>query len=282
MVDARLRPALELRDVGVSYGSDSSVPALSGVTTPRLVCGEVVAVIGPNGAGKSTLFRRIAGLLRGAGEVIVSGGSEGSRKRPPCYLPQDTTVTAVLTVYESVLLARKQDGQGGWAATDEDLAAVDGALDDLGIGDLAFRNLAELSGGQRQLVSIAQTLVREPKILLLDEPTSALDLYRQVEVLDLLKHLAQERGICILLAVHDLNQALRVADRVMVLAGGRLVSVGDPREVITPGLLEEVYGVRARVEPGGAGTAPYVVVEGSSRHSLGQVASGRAHLRAAE
>jgi iron complex transport system ATP-binding protein len=263
MVSPQTRPTLELRDVGVRYGlGASAVPALSGITTPAFTGGKVVAVLGPNGAGKSTLFRRIAGLLRGPGEVIVTPAT-----RPPCYLPQDTAGAAVLTVYESVLLACKQDGRGGWAVEDADLALVDDVLDDLGIADLAFRNLAELSGGQRQLVSIAQTLVREPEILLMDEPTSALDLHRQVEVLSLVRRLARERGICILLAFHDLNQALRVADRVMVLAEGRLVAVGDPLAVITPDLLAEVYGVRARVEGGRAATPPHVIVEGSARHA---------------
>jgi iron complex transport system ATP-binding protein len=261
---------LELRDVGVRYGSGArSIPALSGISTPPMSGGEIVAVIGPNGAGKSTLFRRVAGLLGGPGEVIVSGSRE-SPARSPCYLPQDTAVTAVLTVYEAVLLARKQNGRGRWAATDDDLKMVDQALDDLGIEDLAFRNLAELSGGQRQLVSIAQSLVREPEILLMDEPTSALDLHRQIEVLDLVWRLARERGICILLALHDLNQALRVANRVLVLASGRLVAIGAPCQVITPLLLANVYGVRARVAAGGPDAPPYVVVDGSAQQSPAQ------------
>jgi iron complex transport system ATP-binding protein len=287
MVDRKSPPTLELRAVGVRYGSGArSVPALSGITTPTFRGGEVVAVIGPNGAGKSTLFRRIAGLLEGPGEVLVNG-SAGRQARRPCYLPQDTAVAAVLTVYESVLLARKQDHRGGWAVDDADLEIVDAALDDLGIEDLAFRNLAELSGGQRQLVSIAQTLVREPQILLMDEPTSALDLHRQVEVLALVRRLAQERNICVLLAVHDLNQALRVADRVLVIASGRLVAAGDPLTVITPGLLAEVYGVRARVEAGGTDMTPYVIVEGSAREGLARSGSAPRrgdipYLRAAE
>ncbi|HEX2555741.1 MAG TPA: ABC transporter ATP-binding protein [Microvirga sp.] len=276
------RPTLELSGVGVHYGRGAqAVPALSGITTPAFRGGEVVAVIGPNGAGKSTLFRRIAGLLGGPGAVRVNGSEERPARRP-CYLPQDTAVAAVLTVYESVLLARKQERRGAWAVEDADLAIVDAALDDLGIEDLAFRNLAELSGGQRQLVSIAQMLVREPQILLLDEPTSALDLHRQIEVLTLVRRLAQERNICVLLAVHDLNQALRVADRVLVIAGGRLVAVGAPEAVITPALLEDVYGVRARVESGGADGIPYVIVEGSARGAGAPVPAGVPFLRAAE
>lgn len=246
---------LALSEVGVAYGRRQ---ILTDVTTPDLLGGEVVALIGPNAAGKSSLFRRIAGMASGTGTVEIA--SPGGKA--PCYLPQDTAVNAVLTVYESILLARKQGGS--WGVGDDELAAIDQALHDLDIAELAFRGLGELSGGQRQLVSIAQTLVRQPEIMLLDEPTSALDLHRQFEVLSLVARLAREKKICVLIAIHDLNQALRIADKVMVLAKGRLVALGPPREIITPALLEEVYGVVARVETGD-GEAPFVVVQGSAR-----------------
>ncbi|MGO4673679.1 ABC transporter ATP-binding protein [Bosea sp. 2YAB26] len=254
---------LQLREVGVRYGRKV---VLSEVTTPLLSGGEVVAVIGPNAAGKSSLFRRIAGLVPGAGEVSISGESSVPGRRAPlsCYLPQDTAVNAVLTVYESILLAFKQGGT--WSVSDDELKRIDCVLRDLEIEDLAFRGLGELSGGQRQLVSIAQTLAREPDILLLDEPTSALDLHRQFEVLSLVRRLARDRGMCVLISIHDLNQALRVADRVLVLAKTRLVAIGAPREIVTPSLLDEVYGVRARVEGLSSGE-PYVVVEDSTRHA---------------
>lgn len=246
---------LSLRDVGVSYGKRE---ILAGITVPDMAGGEVVAVIGPNAAGKSTLFRRIAGLLSGPGMVEVAG----TPGKTPCYMPQDGAVNAALSVYESILLARKQGG--AWSVGDEELAAIDEALHALDIADLAFRGLGELSGGQRQLVSIAQTLVRQPEIMLLDEPTSALDLHRQFEVLSLIARLARDRKICVLIAIHDLNQALRIADKVLVLAGGRLAAFGPPREIITPVLLREVYGVVARVETG-EGEAPFIVVQGSAR-----------------
>jgi iron complex transport system ATP-binding protein len=230
---------LALRDVGVAYGKRA---ILSGITTPDLKGGEIVAVIGPNAAGKSSLFRRIAGLIAGEGavEVVSPAG------KAPCYLPQDTAVNAVLTVYESILLARKQGGS--WGVGDAELAAIDEALHALDIADLAFRGLGELSGGQRQLVSIAQTLVRQPEIMLLDEPTSALDLHRQFEVLSLVARLARERKICVLIAIHDLNQALRFADKVLLIADGRMRACGDPLEVINPIMLREIYGVDARIE----------------------------------
>ncbi len=254
---------LSLSGVGVAYGKRR---VLSGVDAEDLRGGEVVALIGANAAGKSSLFRRIAGLASGDGTVSLAGTSRVAGRAAPqcCYLPQDTAVNAVLTVYESILLALKQGG--AWSISDEELRRIDGVLRDLEIEDLAFRGLGELSGGQRQLVSIAQTLVREPDVLLLDEPTSALDLHRQFEVLSLVRRLARERGMLVLVSIHDLNQALRFADRVMVLAHARLVAMGDPRAIVTPALLDEVYGVRARVETL-VGGEPYVLVEGSSRQA---------------
>lgn len=254
---------LALKGVGVAYGTRR---VLSGVDAADLHGGEVVALIGANAAGKSSLFRRIAGLAGGEGSVTMGGESRIAGRDTPrcCYLPQDTAVNAVLSVYESILLALKQGGS--WSVSDTELHQIDRVLRDLEIEDLAFRLLSELSGGQRQLVSIAQTLAREPDILLLDEPTSALDLHRQFEVLSLVRRLARERGMLVLVSIHDLNQALRFADRVMVLAQARLIAMGDPRTIVTPALLDEVYGVRARVETL-AGGEPYVLVEGSSRQA---------------
>jgi iron complex transport system ATP-binding protein len=234
---------LQLNDVGVRYGRQE---VLSGITTPVLKGGEVTAVIGPNAAGKSSLFRRIAGLLGGPGDIVINGPSREAASPGVCYMPQDTSVNTVLTVYESVLLARKQGADP--RVSDEDLEAVDEALGSLRIENIAFKGLSELSGGQRQLVSLAQTLVRDPKILLLDEPTSALDLHRQVEVLALIQALARKRQICVVLAIHDLNQVLRVADRVMVIDAGTMVRCGQAEAVITPELLRDIYRVEGRIE----------------------------------
>jgi iron complex transport system ATP-binding protein len=262
MVSAPAHLAVEGLDV--AYGSRR---VLEGVTLPPLIGGEVTALIGPNAAGKSTLFRRIVGQLQGPGTVMVDGqalaGLTPHDPRRPCYLPQDTAAAAVLTVFEAVLLASKQGG-GAWSVTDAEADAVTATLMLLEIEELAPRGLGELSGGQRQLVALAQALVRRPRILLLDEPTSALDLQRQVEVLGLLRELAAARGLCVVVAIHDLNQALRFADRVLVLSEGRMVAAGPPAEVLTPELLGRVYGVSARIERCSRGTA-FLTVDGSTR-----------------
>ncbi len=162
-------------------------------------------------------------------------------------MPQGLNASARLTVYESVLLARKQLTPG-WVVYDDELKLVDEILGALGITELSFRNLGELSGGQQQLVSIAQTLVREPEILLMDEPTSALDMHRQVQVLNFMRALARKREVIVFIAIHDLNQALRFADQVLVIANGTSHGSGPSDEVITEQMLREVYKVEARIE----------------------------------
>lgn len=254
---------LQLDNVGVRYGN---VEVLSGITTPVLKGGEVTAVIGPNAAGKSSLFRRIAGLLDGPGQINLTDASLDPGSGTICYMPQDTSVNTVLTVYESILLARKQGGTGR-QVSDSDLETVDSIVASLRIDAIAFKGLCELSGGQRQLVSLAQTLVRDPKILLLDEPTSALDLHRQVEVLALVRALARERNICVIVAVHDLNQVMRVADRVMVIDAGTMVQCGSVESVITPDLLRRIYKVDGRIERCSR-FCPQVIIDGPLERPL--------------
>ncbi|RUR28989.1 ABC transporter ATP-binding protein [Vreelandella nanhaiensis] len=243
---------LQLTRVSARYGRRA---ILEDITTPRFQGGQVVALLGPNAAGKSTLFRRILGLLKGEGDVTISNTSA---ERPVAYMPQDTGAKAVLTVYESVLLARMQGRS--LKVQPEDLAQVDRALEELNIASLGERDIGDLSGGQRQLVSAAQALVQEPEILMLDEPTSALDLNRQINLLTVLRRLADERQMLILVALHDLGHALRFTDASMVLENGRLIACGPTEEVITPDLLRQVYKVAARIEPCSKGR-PQLIVE---------------------
>ena len=245
---------LQLDCLSASYGRHA---ILSEISTPELRGGQVVALLGPNAAGKSTLFRRIFGMLKGSGEARITGARTA---RPVAYMPQDTGANAVLSVYEAVLLARMQGR--GMKVQPEDLAHVDRALDELGIAALGERDIGNLSGGQRQLLSAAQALVQEPEILLLDEPTSALDLNRQLSLLTILRRLAQERQMLIMVALHDLGHALRFTDQAMVLERGQLIACGPTEQVVTPDLLRRVYQVEARIEPCSRGL-PQLIVEGA-------------------
>ncbi|MEJ8475958.1 ABC transporter ATP-binding protein [Roseibium algae] len=244
--------SLQLNAVCAGYGR---TPILTDISTPIFKGGQVVALIGPNAAGKSTLFRRIAGVMKGAGEVLVTGASS---PQAVCYMPQDTGANPVLSVYESIILARMQGR--ALKVKGDDLAKVDEVVDLLKLESISHHNIGDLSGGQRQLVSAAQALVRNPDILLMDEPTSALDLNRQIELLRIVRALAVEKKMLILIALHDINHAMRFAESVMVLSGGRLRASGPTSDVITPNLLREVYSIDARIEHCSKGI-PQVIVD---------------------
>ncbi|MHA6344259.1 ABC transporter ATP-binding protein [Roseivivax sp. CAU 1761] len=250
--------ALALDRVGARYGRRQ---ILTDATTPDIAGGALTALVGANAAGKSTLFRRIAGQLRGSGSVSLRGATRADLR----YMPQDTGMSAALTVYESIILALKQDGRG-WRLSAAELAAVDDVLHRFGVAHLAERQLPELSGGQRQAVSIAQTLVTRPRIVLMDEPTSALDLYRQYEVLEALRRYARETGAVMILALHDLNQVMRSCAMVMALAGGRILATGPTLDVLTPQLIGRLYGIDSRVERCSRG-CPMMIVDGPARQA---------------
>ncbi len=245
--------SLALDQISARYGRRD---VLTQASTQPIPGGALTALVGANAAGKSTLFRRIAGQLGGPGAVRLTGATQDDLR----YMPQDTAMSAALTVYESIILALKQ-GAGGWRLTSQELEAVDDVLTRFGITHLAQQQLPELSGGQRQAVSVAQTLVTRPKVVLMDEPTSALDLYRQYEVLEALRAYAVETGAVILLALHDLNQVMRSCTMTMALSGGRILACGPTLEVLTPELIRTLYGINSRVERCSQG-CPMMIVDG--------------------
>lgn len=243
-----MKDMLEIAAVSVSFGTRK---VLNDISFGPLRAGSVTALLGSNAAGKSTLLRCLAGELQGHGVVRVDGQPlahwPAHHPNRPAHVPQDYSMRSSLRVFEAVLLAGKQ-AAGGWSVSNGELDAVTQILATLQIDGLADRELSALSGGQRQLVSIAQALVRQPRVLLLDEPTSALDLQRKFEVLELLRGLARQNAMCVVMAIHDIDHALRFADQVVVLHNGSVLASGAPNQVLTPQLLARVYGVQARVE----------------------------------
>lgn len=240
--------SLDIHGLTAGYGSGD---VLHGLSVPALAAGQVTALLGPNGSGKSTLLKALAGLVRvRAGSASLDGQDLtrlgfGERARHVVYLPQSLPAAVHLRVFESVLVAAKA---GEALSTAVDMAAIDRLLDRLGIGHLALHYLDALSGGQKQLVGLAQALIRHPRVLLLDEPLSALDLNYQFHVMQLLKQETREHGLISIIVLHDLNVALQHADRAVMIQGGRLHAEGPPADVITPASLATVYGVQARVE----------------------------------
>ena len=222
-------------------------------TITPLEAGKVTVLVGPNAAGKSTLLRSLAGLVPATGSLRLGGidlmGLRlAERANHVAFMPQDLPQGAELTVLESVISALKAsplDGFGG-GAQESRLRAL-AALDRLGILDLASDGIGRLSGGQRQLASLAQAVVRAPRLLTLDEPTSALDLRHQYQVMHTVKALAGE-GRIVVAVLHDLTLAAKWADHVIVLDQGRLAAEGPPAEAFTPEILRRVYGVATRVE----------------------------------
>ncbi|WP_278923987.1 ABC transporter ATP-binding protein [Pseudophaeobacter profundi] len=244
--------ALSLEHIGANYGRRKILSD----ATAEIQGGTLTALVGANAAGKSTLFRRIAGHLRGTGHIRLQGAVAHDLR----YMPQDTGMTAALTVYESIILALKQGG-GGWRLSATELGAVDETLRHFNLSHLADQQLSELSGGQRQAVSIAQTLVSRPKVVLMDEPTSALDLNRQYEILEALRLYAEQTGAVMVLALHDLNQVMRCCTATVALAEGRILASGATLDVLTPDLIRRLYGINSRVERCSQG-CPMMIVDG--------------------
>ncbi len=211
--------------------------------------GELMSILGVNGSGKSTLLKTMAGILKpGAGTVHVEcqalttmSGNEIARKIG--YMPQKSNGVAC-TVFDTVLLGRKP--HISWRASQHDLQVVRDILVQLELEDYALRSTAELSGGELQKVIIARALAQEPRILLLDEPISHLDIKNQMETMALLRRIARELGLVVVVVIHDLSMAVRFSDRFALLRQGRIHAEGG-REVITPESIHAVFHIEAAI-----------------------------------
>ena len=240
---------IEVHNLTFGYSSTEDGQILKGVDFTAQT-GKLTALIGTNGAGKSTLLKTIMGILKGKGEISVNGKSvsEYSTKdfsSTVSYLSQDNDCKVNLTVFEVVMLGRM--GSMSFRVSDEDIQATQEVLERLNLQQFASRSIMELSGGQRQLVFMAQALVKEPKILILDEPTSALDLHKQFDLLTLLKNLTQEHDFTTLVTLHHLDLAAMFADEIIVLKEGRVYAQGTPQDIFTESMMEDVYRIKTKI-----------------------------------
>ncbi|MEE6282212.1 ABC transporter ATP-binding protein [Georgenia sp. MJ170] len=257
------KPGHDLRAEGLSLAYDGHrVVTELDLAVPR---GAITVIVGANGCGKSTLLRGLARLLRPAAGVVTLDGRR-LHDLPPRevartigILPQSPTAPEGITVAD--LVGRGRHPHQGWfrqwSSSDDDV--VTAALEATGSFDLAGRRVDELSGGQRQRVWIAMALAQDPDILLLDEPTTFLDVTHQLEVLDLLLALNQERASTVVMVLHDLNLAARYADHLVVMRDGQVLAIGRPADILTEDLVAEAFGLRARVVADPVCGAPMVV-----------------------
>ena len=252
-----------LRAAEVTLGYDGRV--ISEGLSVRIPTGSFTVIVGPNACGKSTLLRALARVMKpAAGSVLLDGADIGSYPakavaRQLGLLPQTSIAPEGITVAD--LVARGRHPHQGifrqWSASDE--RAVAEALVATNTAELAGRLVEELSGGQRQRVWVAMVLAQETPLLLLDEPTTFLDIAHQYELLELLRRLHAAGDRTLVAVLHDLNQAARYADHLVVMRDGRVVTTGAPGEVLTAELVEDVFGLPCTIIPDPHTGSPLVV-----------------------
>lgn len=259
------RLAIEVRGISCAY---DAVPALDGVTL-HVAAGEMVGTVGPNGSGKTTLLRTLDALLQPVqGAVLLDGRDLRIMARRDVaavigVVPQHSPSGFGFTAQEIVAMGRAPHLHPLAGERGEDRAVVRHAMERTDTWHLRGRPLDSLSGGERQRVLLARALAQAPRILLLDEPTAHLDLRYQLEMMDLIRSLAHD-GLAIVAALHDLNLAAQYCDRLILLDHGHIAAAGAPAAVLTPELLQAVYGAEVMVEPHPATGRPHVVPLGAA------------------
>lgn len=240
---------LKVKDISFSY---DSIEALKDISF-EVEEGEILGIVGPNGSGKTTLLKCINKVLKPQGGVVLledinlANLNQKEIAQKIGVVPQESFSRFPFTVFDTVLMGRFPYIKRFGREKKEDLDIVDECLDLCGISHLAERLITEISGGEYKKVVIARALAQKPKVLLLDEPTLHLDINHQIELLELLRFLAENENLTIIMVSHDLNLAARFSNKILILKGGRIFRIGLPEEVLTPAVLKEVYGIEVEV-----------------------------------
>ncbi|WP_240233254.1 ABC transporter ATP-binding protein [Devosia lacusdianchii] len=247
---------------GVTAGYERDRPIVEGIDL-EIRTGEVTVLIGPNGCGKSTLLKTIGRLLKPSTGTIRVDELDVLRNDPKrvartiAYLPQSPIVPGAITVERLVGYGRAPHQSLLGLRSARDIEMVDHAIGVTGLEELRLKPVSELSGGQRQRAFIAMALAQDTPYVMLDEPTTFLDIRHQVETLDLVRQL-HDAGRTSIVVLHDIAQAARYGDRLVVMHAGRIVAEGRPADVVTPDLLRDVYGLECAVYPDPIAGTPVV------------------------
>ncbi len=213
--------------------------------------GELLTILGPNGCGKSTLIKTLCNVIKPrAGTITIEGRDVGTMDprelaKTIAYVPQTISSFGYTTVYDLVLIGRRPYTE--WNYTSEDLGIAADAMIKMNVNAYIDKDVNELSGGQKQRAFIARALAQQPAFYIFDEPTSSFDLRNQLDTMRIMRNLVKENGACLVVALHDLNLAIRYSDRIMVLNNSEIYDIGKPEDVITSKMIKDVYGVDAEI-----------------------------------
>lgn len=237
--------SLSVKDISFSYGRGEVLKDISFHSRP----GECLAILGSNGVGKSTLLKCLLGLLKPTrGQIIIGDQDLTSLEARQlaqlmAYVPQQVEFGEG-SVFEAVMLGRRPFVS--WRTDETDQSKVEEILESLNLSHLAFQSVNHLSGGEKQQVAIARALAQEPKIILFDEPTSSLDIKNQVAWAELMQQIIREKNISVIVTLHDINLALRLANRFIMLENGRIFAQGK-EDIVCSENIAAVYGIETTV-----------------------------------
>jgi iron complex transport system ATP-binding protein len=239
--------SLVIEGLEQGYGSRTVLQDID-IEVPQ---GKMVAVLGPNGSGKSTLIKTVCNIMKPRKGRIIADGEDISDIDPKefatylGYVPQKYAPSDYMQVFDAILIGRAP--YMGWSYSKNDFEVAARAIEQMGVEQLIDKNIQDLSGGQIQKVILARAIAQEPRYYILDEPTSALDLRNQLNTLRTMRTLMRERDAGVLVALHDLNLAMRYADHVVMIKDAHVYASGPPQEVITPDSIRAVYDVESEV-----------------------------------
>ena len=241
---------MRLHAAHLSFGYRAKRKILDDVSL-SVAPGEVLGLLGPNGTGKTTLIKCIAQLLPTAQGSVHVDGTDLADLRPAeiakmiAYVPQYTNAAFGMTALQAVLMGRLPYAGYRYRTEDERIAFA--VIERMGLSDFAFRNIQEMSGGERQRVFIARALAQETGLIILDEPTASLDLYNQLFILRLITEIAKRENLAVLMTIHDLNLASLFCDTILMLRDTHVFAHGKAQEVLTEANIAAMYGVHTRV-----------------------------------